>query len=137
MTILPTHTCFDDATEILMERLNEDPRFWRLRLVHGIVQPPGHIRPHSHARVEEWTAEDGVMVWQAGWVENRLITYAILLRGPEGFEAGMNISKVTRYTPWQAMQLEKLHGPGPWEPEYIALCRDVQKPKTTANVHHN
>ena len=120
--ILPTNACFDDALELIAERVKETPTlaFGRaLILVHGIARGledgPRPDEPYAHAWVEE-----GDQCWDAGLLDGQRIYYAV---SREEFYAARRIQTTTRYTVRQAA-LENLRTGhfGPWVAEYRALC---------------
>ena len=128
-TIRPTHHCFDDALEYLSARLVADLAIEpSLRLVHGILLCPGAgvgldaDQPFAHAWVEEVTADRGVIVWQAGVLEDgQKVVFAV---AREEFRAAMRVQASTAYTCREACAENARTGMyGPWRPEYQALCR--------------
>jgi hypothetical protein len=116
--IMPTFRCFDDALELINERVLEDPALARgdtLRLVHGIAGVEKDGTPYAHAWVEE-----GGLCWDAGLVDGQRIYYAV--KQAEFYEA-RQIAVATKYTVRQAC-LENLRSGhyGPWVEAYRKLC---------------
>lgn len=125
-TILPTHKCFDDALDYLVERVKRKPELAHgssLILVHGICLIPEGTdegRRFAHAWVEEDDA-----VWQSGLLDGELIYYAMPL---EDFTKALRVQESTRYTVRQAAMKNETSGHyGPWLDAYRALCRDAVK----------
>ena len=140
-SILPTHTCFDDALDYLAHRLKADPASEpRFTLVHGILLAPEGAKagtPFAHAWVEE-DLPGGVVVWQDGYVdlggfemplaggtlraEHDLARVSLSTPAAE-WRAKMQLQKETRYTVREAWaENRRTVTFGPWEPEYQALC---------------
>lgn len=140
-SILPTHTCFDDALDYLAHRLHQDHRVGeRLTLVHGILLAPEGPKagtPFAHAWVEE-ALPGGVVVWQDGFVN--LGGFEVPLAGgilraekdlarvsystpAAAWREKMRVQKETRYTVDQAVaENRRTCHFGPWVVEYEALC---------------
>lgn len=122
-TISPTHTCFDDALDLISKWIKTSPQIdWhaKLRLGHGIcLKEDGE--PYAHA----WVEADGKEVWQDGYIGDERISYAV---SKEEFYEGYRVQKFTLYT-LRALALENLkHGHyGPWVPEYHELTRNPDK----------
>lgn len=122
MTLLPTHTCFDDALEYCEHRVKQDRRLVRsnkLTLVHGVLtvpEGPKRGQPFAHAWVEE-----GGRVWQDGFLEDGTrVTWSM---DRKEFAEKLGLQKETRYTLLEALAENDRSGTyGPWLPEYQALC---------------
>lgn len=121
MTILPTHSCFDDALEYLNALIMEGDleRAERLRVVHGIcLAPEGPLAgsPFAHG----WIEEDGVCV-QAGIVEGcgHKVYFGV---DRAEFYASLRVQVTTAYSAQDAMRQNVRTGHfGPWEPSYRAI----------------
>lgn len=118
-TIHPTHTCFDDAIELLeLAARDETPaaQFARMVLVHAIVLHPTTGEPYAHA----WVEEDGI-AWQAGILNGERITYAV---AAAELRAKLRVQREIRYCPEEVWRMNRMFETfGPWEPEFLALCR--------------
>lgn len=113
-TILPTGRCFDDALDLLTERIREGAAPDALRLVHAILRAENGRR-YVHAWLEEHD-----QVWDAGTLDGRRIYYAVAWQ--EYYQA-RKVEERTRYTPHQALIENARTGHyGPWKPHYLALC---------------
>lgn len=126
MTILPTHTCFDDALDWIVGRLQQDGAsvFDTLFLVHGIQVIPGGQVDADHLFAHAWV-EDGAYCWDFGIIEGgdahgRKCAYAV---EPVEYYQTRQVQEATRYTVRQAFVQNRRSGTyGPWKPEYSALC---------------
>jgi len=120
--ILPTHTCFDDALDLLSERVTKDPQLAKKRrilLVHGILLvPEGHPQagtPYAHA----WVLQAG-QCWFTGLIDGVRIRYAI---PRDAYYAATRLQEFTAYTARQALYENFRSGHyGPWKQAYIDLC---------------
>ena len=115
MNIEPTFTCFDDALELINERVLEDPAtIETLTLVHGIATGDrGDLYAHA------WV-EDSEHCWDSGQVEGQRVYYAV---ARAEFYAARQIVGSTRYTVREACLANLQSGHyGPWRPEYRMLC---------------
>jgi hypothetical protein len=113
--ILPTHHCFDDALDLLTERVREDRSSAdRLRLVHGIATADdGHLYAHA------WLEEDA-MCWDAGLLDNVRVWFSI---ARDEFYNARRIIATTSYTVAEALRENWRSGHyGPWQPAYRMLC---------------
>lgn len=124
MEIRPTHKCFDDSLDLLVELLKDDYTLDdKLRLVHGLCRTPaGELYAHA-------------------WLENseeRMCVFVILLDGqrnnvqmPFGeFYAYYRVVETTKYSYRQAYYLNNKHGNyGPWKAQYRALCKGPDEPR--------
>jgi len=131
MTIFPTHHCFDDALDLLVQFLREDPagglehsRFW---LVHGIARYP-EGQPHAGERfAHAWVETFDKRVWDCGVLDGELITYSV---DRAEFYEKLRIETTTRYSARAAWDENRRSGTyGPWQPEYQALCRHHGSPQ--------
>ncbi len=115
MNIEPTFTCFDDALELIGERVREDPTTVNtLLLVHGIATGDGGDI-YAHAWVE-----DGDHCWDSGQVNGQRVYYAV---ARAEFYAARQIVGSTRYTVREAFRENVQSGHyGPWRPAYRLLC---------------
>lgn len=115
--VMPTHTCFDDALEIIEALVRVDPRLARgadLVLVHAIcVSPTGEEYAHA------WAENNGVALF-AGVIDGERTWLAADARE---YAADARMKESTRYTPRQAWEENKRSGTfGPWIDRYLALC---------------
>lgn len=127
-TILPTHTCFDDALEFISIRMKDNPRVAsRLFLVHAIcIIPEGREAGDlfAHAWVEE-VLPLAEVVWQDGFLNGQRITYSAT---KESVYEELKPSRVYRYNLRQAAQMNhKFQTFGPWVAELQALCRKKKR----------
>jgi hypothetical protein len=121
-TVLPTHSCFDDALEYISKRVKADPAGSRgLRLVHCLAEvraEPGRII--SHAFVLEGD----------NWIDQGMlggVVRVIMARTREEIEQTLRLIDITYYS-LQELAIENLRTGtfGPWKPEYLARCRDKE-----------
>jgi hypothetical protein len=115
VNIEPTFTCFDDALELINERVHEDPTTVEtLTLVHGLATGArGDVYAHA------WV-EDGEHCWDSGQVDGQRVYYAVVRAE---FYAARQIVGSTRYTVREACLANLQSGHyGPWRPEYRMLC---------------
>jgi hypothetical protein len=113
--VLPTHTCFDDALDLIEAIVIENRReFKKLKLAHGIcLMPDGE--PYAHA----WVEREGVCLF-VGIIDGKRLTLAA---DHVEYYIDMKVQEVTHYTVAQAMAENKRSNHyGPWKPEYAALC---------------
>lgn len=113
MEILPTHTCFDDALELLSQLAVHGARAEQLQtfvLVHAIcVAPDGELYVHA------WL-EQGSNVWQCGIVDGVRVYFAMPI---ERFVAERPIREQTRYSVDDALRENMRTGHyGPWVDRY-------------------
>lgn len=128
--LMPTHECFNDAIEFVLEELQHDnDKALAYRVVHAVCLNPHTNEPFAHAWVEGVSLEpecddaivegmllDGVRVWVAS---PRAQLYEDL-----------RPQKILRYTPAEWMeQNEKSVHYGPWDAEIAALCKDPKELK--------
>lgn len=113
--IKPTFQCFDDALELINERVLEDPTtIDTLTLVHGLAVGTDGT-PYAHAWVEERD-----LCWDAGLVDGERIYYAVARKE---FYPTRQIIGFTRYTVTEACRQNFESGHyGPWLPQYRAFC---------------
>lgn len=121
VTILPTHTCFDDALEYVVGRVKQNPVLAsgkELILVHGILlvpYGPDEGRPYAHAWVEE-----SCWCWDCGILEGNKVFYAV---AHDEFYFDRSVEQSTRYTILEAYEENRKHRTfGPWLREYKELC---------------
>lgn len=118
MQLRPTHRCFDDALDLLEDRVRE--RDLRCLLVHGICLIPGTDTRFAHAWVEE---PDGCIV-QAFLLRERR---AYIRFTASDFNQIYRPQECTRYSVHAAWRMNELYKTyGPWEERYLALCREQQ-----------
>jgi hypothetical protein len=113
--ILPTFTCFDDATEYIARRVTAKPALvYSLVLVHGLAAgDAGEV--YAHAWVEE-----GGACWDAGLVDGQKIFYAV---ARDEYYAARRISATTKYSCLELLVNNRRFGHcGPWEARYRAAC---------------
>ena len=120
-TVLPTHTCFDDALEIIESIIKAHPdaaHTDEFVLVHAIVHPEGE--DFAHAWVE---SREGIVFWK-GIVDGE----KVILGSPSlEFRSGWKPVEWTAYTPREAAEQNARWGTfGPWEMKYLRLCRDYK-----------
>ena len=120
MIVYPTHTCFDDALDMLCEAIKANPgsaHSDELKLVHGIcVAPDG--KKYSHA----WVESDRRIAWFAGVVDGKKTQLAAPI---EEYYIEINVVETTKYTPRQAWEENYRHANyGPWLEKYKRLCNE-------------
>lgn len=121
---MPTHTCFDDALDMMASFLDHDPRsVERLLLVHAIClvpEGPDKDQPFAHA----WL-EDGEEAWQAGFLDGVKVQFACRVAD---MVTELRVQHATKYTARQARDENHRSGHyGPWVEKYRALCRNGGK----------
>jgi hypothetical protein len=118
--LLPTHTCFDDAMDLLVEMITvrKVPPA-QLRLVHGIgLLADG--RRFAHAWVERGPSCYFVGLYQG---QRGLCTVV-----RQDYYQRLRVQERTKYTPWQALrENQRTISYGPWKPAYLALARRVDE----------
>jgi hypothetical protein len=141
--IYPTHTCFDDALDILRKLVLEQtskglPVPTNIWVVHAIClvpddNPTDAGKPFAHAWVEQdvdikgWPfppAPNLRVAWQCGiWKGDRILYSA----AADEVRGQLRIQDETRYTAVQALHENLKHNHyGPWEERYRRLCRNHQ-----------
>lgn len=113
--VYPTHTCFDDALDLIEAMvLNDRREIDKLMLAHGIcLMPDG--KPYAHA----WVERDGECLFD-GLIEGARYTFRA---DKAEYYAGMKVQEVTHYTVEEAwIENSQSNHFGPWKPEYAALC---------------
>lgn len=113
--ITPTHTCFDDACELLQQiaRTKDFTDLIQYRLIHAMVNPMGE--PYSHAWVERGSSVITAVLMRG------LKTYVVMDK--EHFYQKLQVSEVTEYTVQEAWDENRRHGHlGPWKQEYLERC---------------
>lgn len=124
--LMPTHQCFDDAIEFIVEELHRDAKnAANYRVAHAICLNPHTGEPYAHAWVEglelkpecddvvvEGFLLGGVRVWVA-------CPRAELYRT-------LRPQKIVHYTveEWHQKNVETEHY-GPWDPEIRKLCDEA------------
>jgi hypothetical protein len=123
--LYPTGTCFDDAIDYLNWLCTQEP--WNIkkfnkkyRVVHGICHFEDG-RPYAHCWLEKGNKAMDFRMYNDKKV---MVQYT---KGE--FISILKPSRAIRYTIQECCDLEKrVHGhPGPWHPEIITLCKDVQE----------
>lgn len=130
--IRPTHSCFDDAIDLIAHRVTVDPALARgttLRLVHGIALAPADVVDGLRAGdrfAHAWVEEDvpgqlEAHVWQMGILNGERVAFAMTR---SEFQRRLQIQASTSYTCRQVYHENRRSGTyGPWREEYRALCR--------------
>lgn len=116
--IHPTHTCFDDALDMMGEMMkSESPsRSDALRIVHAICLMPNDEK-YAHA----WLERDGV-AWFMGILKGERVQVSC---DAKEYREELRVQEFTAYTPWQALNLNySTISFGPWEEKYLKLCKD-------------
>jgi hypothetical protein len=112
-TILPTHSCFDDALAIMVDLLAAgvpDAKF-----VHAIVAPYG--KPFAHAWVEI-----GDVAMFKGIVDGKTV---VVTRRVAAHYKALAVSESTHYSIDDAIAAEETAGhPAPWDDRYRELTRE-------------
>lgn len=120
MTIHPTHTCFDDAADMLDQIILQDfsvARSEDILLVHGICHPPT-FREYSHA----WLEQDRRYALFTGIVDGERQEFKTCI---EDFYKYFFVKETTKYTPMEALRENRRHVTyGPWLDKYKILCKD-------------
>jgi len=113
--LFPTHSCFDDAMDLIEAWVTaEPPEYHRLVLVHGICSMPDG-EPYAHAWVER-----GDECFFMGVLNGQRQA----MRAEKGvFYPKFEVGETTRYTVAEAIaENARSNHYGPWRPEYVALC---------------
>lgn len=118
-TLMPTHTCFDDALDLLCEFWRERPDIRDdLRLVHAICRLPGGDL-FSHAWLEDIATE------QVMFVSLLEADRGVFAADRNEWYADIHVQACTLYTLRDALWHNARSGHfGPWEYRYRRLCRD-------------
>jgi hypothetical protein len=116
--VQPTHTCFDDAMDLLDAFATQRPDIIDdLRLVHGICLDPAG-EPFSHAWLEDTATAQVLFV---GIVNGERMNLA---GDRADYYQEARVQETTTYTLHEALaENTRSHHFGPWEPRYRALCR--------------
>lgn len=118
-TIYPTHTCFDDALDLLTELIKANPKIVRtneILLVHGICFAP-ELGEYSHA----WLEMDGEYVLWVGILKGQRQEFKSSIKS---YYEHFNVIETTKYTPRQAWEKNnEFVTYGPWEEKYLKLVR--------------
>lgn len=114
--IYPTHTCFDDALDLISDWvLSDHAEHYHLRLIHGICKMPDG-RPYAHA----WVERNGTCFF-IGIVDGER---CIVKATKDEFYTVYLVQETTAYTVLQALdENRKSNHYGPWKPEYRSLCK--------------
>jgi len=123
MTLYPTGKCFDNALDFIGYRLEQgfSPK---LLLVHGIALFP--VGPRAGERFSHAWCEEGDVVWESGLTLEGVLVYCV--RRKAEFYARMRVERTTKYTIAEAYAMNAQHmNYGPWEQEYLALCRNYRR----------
>ena len=119
-TVFPTHSCFDDAVEILKKIMEFHPETFptdEFLVVHAIVEPYG--KPMAHAWIEDNYRNKVLFM---GIIHGKR---EMLSADRMEFYIDIKMKETTKYTPLQAYLAEKRTRQfGPWEEKYQVLCRD-------------
>lgn len=119
--IMPTHTCFDDALDMVCRWIQAEPKKkWNsiVLLCHGICRAADD-EPFAHAWLE-MPGNEGIEVWQSGLVRGKKFAFSV---DRDEFYDEMKVSKMTQYTLKEAWMKNKKHGTyGPWDTRYLKLC---------------
>jgi hypothetical protein len=113
--LFPTHSCFDDALDLIDAWVTDDPaEYHRLILVHGICSMPGG-EPYAHAWVER--EDQCIFVGALNGQRQTMMVETVF------FYLKFEVGETTRYTVAEAVaENARSNHYGPWKPEYIALC---------------
>lgn len=118
--IYPTHTCFDDALDMLTEIIKTNPEVAHsneLLLVHGICFPPDYGE-FSHA----WIEKSGKYVLWTGILDGKRQEFVSEIAEYYDF---FHVQETTKYTPKEAWLENSKHVTfGPWVEKYKNLCRE-------------
>jgi hypothetical protein len=122
-TIYPTHTCFDDAIDLMCELLKVNPKSRNvLRVVHAICRAPdGHLYAHAWLLDTEsqWALFTGI---QEG--ERRHFVAPV-----DEFERDHEVQESVQYTPAEVVKQNFESGHyGPWIEKYRELCHKKGEP---------
>lgn len=126
ITIHPTHTCFDDAVEILMLATEHGAvRTGEFVIVHAIVEPPGEVAM-AHAWVEHPARDRALFIGIVGDAADG--RRDVLMARRSEYRAELGVRESTSYTLDQAIREELRTGQcGPWEAKYQRLCRNQEE----------
>jgi hypothetical protein len=131
-TILPTGKCFDDAVELLEYLVDENPAVVTasrsLWLVHGICEGYDDARTrYAHAWVE--MADECI---EAGILHGRRLFYVVAC---ERYYAARRVVQATAYNVKSVCrENERTNSFGPWQAEYLALCRTDGRMRVIGHV---
>lgn len=113
--IEPTHTCFDDAIEMLPEMPDK-------LLVHALCRPKFVKEDSSKDLMSHAWLEDGMFVYTVGIENNERKKFCIL---KATYYGQMRPYEITRYTIREAAEMNWKHRTyGPWEEKYLKGCND-------------
>lgn len=118
--IAPTHTCFDDAAELLLMNQAFNRFLGQLYLGHLLVESlrkPEGI--YAHAIILQL---EGNIAWQAGYYADKKIYYGL---SPKEFGCVYRVHKQRWYTLEDFATMNYLYQTfGPWDEEMGRLCND-------------
>lgn len=127
VTMYPTGTCFDDSLDNLEKCMKLMYPPGEIYLVHALCLNPIDSTRFAHAWLEmmdKYAMQDNI-------AEGKHYTFVFKL-GP--FRDALRIQKETRYSVPHAIAMNyQTCNYGPWEPEYIELCK-ARKNSESKNV---
>lgn len=120
MTILPTHTCFNDVMAY-MQRAVTAPGWERLSVCHGLAALPKSGDLYAHAWVEEQLPDGGVLAWNSGILDGDMIWYS---QAREDFLVHRKVlAGYRRYPLHEVLRENRRTGTfGPWDASLLAYC---------------
>jgi hypothetical protein len=117
-TISPTHTCFDDALDLISALLRARQITWnneRWLIVHALIKP-ANCRIFAHAWIER---DERIAVFSGTW-DGQLAYFEASLAE---YYAEFNPVRLTKYTVLEALAMNVRHWNfGPWEQCYRDAC---------------
>lgn len=118
----PTHTCFDDALDLIVDIVKENPRLGpsdELQLVHAICKAPtGELFAHAWVEYKEMCIFAGIL--------NGIKTY--FQAAKDEYYLNFAVGEHTKYAVKDAILMNWKHGTyGPWEEKYERLCGDKKQ----------
>lgn len=120
--ILPTHTCFDDAIDFLLD-FAHDANNRSFCVVHGLCVGRSCGTLYVHAWVEEANRQ---LVWQGGVIRATAKHVWWALPRAEFYRL-YAVQKTSRYPVERVMaMLDATNFNGPWRPDYLALQNTVR-----------
>lgn len=128
-TIVPTHSCFDDAIEFFELFLGDLRRAATVfRVVHGVLRGHDEGEPYGHGWVEQLPGTDfglidfrppARVVWQGGLIDGARVYFAL---DRSDFFRGYGVQRFWSYTLQEAVEHNMRSGHyGPWQPEVREL----------------
>jgi hypothetical protein len=118
IVIHPTHTCFDDALDLVEDLMKSDSSFdWKnCLIVHGIADC-GQLYSHAWLEYGDCCIEMGILDGER----------VIFEQDKKKYYESRKISDVTKYTVHEALKENLKHEHyGPWEQKYLELCKDYE-----------